>query len=488
MMSKCPRTALAFVTFAIISLNIGVGRRPASFSCHRQKHEIDSRCFSRSKRLCWLHSTSIKNSAIRRSTEKAASSTVTLVSTPLWTLKVTQMLIFAANVCLGRYITVYYDHIGLSRQLMGMLLVVMPLTAFFGGLFWSSVVDSSGAYKKILIGTSTLGTAVVFSYLLPAVCKSLPLLLCTTVLHGFLASPSGPIVDGLCLKVLAEQKVSDEAYGDQRLWAAVGWGGMALIAGKLVDAFGVSSMFFSYALLVLINVIVIARWMPNDRSPPLSRKTEETNTGESQQTWLKTLTSFKALWMLSNLLVYGILISLVETFLGVFIMQDFKAPSKLLLGASTAVMCVFEIPIFKVIGRFWADGKEESLIKVIVASEVALALRCLLYAVIPRDHPWLLLFVEPLHGFNFAAMWCAVVEFARRLAPSGGVTRMQALISGLYFNISFAAGSLIWGFLVARPPQGLGFTKCFYLDALLIVVWLLVWRGSWEVAKQKGWT
>ena len=28
--------------------------------------------------------------------------------TPLWTLKVTQMLLFAANVCLIRFITVYY--------------------------------------------------------------------------------------------------------------------------------------------------------------------------------------------------------------------------------------------------------------------------------------------------------------------------------------------------------------------------------------------
>lgn len=28
--------------------------------------------------------------------------------TPLWTLKVTQMLLFAANVCLVRFITVFY--------------------------------------------------------------------------------------------------------------------------------------------------------------------------------------------------------------------------------------------------------------------------------------------------------------------------------------------------------------------------------------------
>ncbi|CAE8695607.1 unnamed protein product, partial [Polarella glacialis] len=129
-----------------------------------------------------------------------AIATPSVAQTPLWTLKVTQLLIFAANVCLARYITVYYDSLGLSRKTMGMLLVIMPLTSFFGGLFWSSVVDQSGAYRRTLIGTSIAGVAVVFAYLLPAVRGSLSLLMATTVLHGFLASPSGPIVDGLCLK------------------------------------------------------------------------------------------------------------------------------------------------------------------------------------------------------------------------------------------------------------------------------------------------
>ena len=145
--------------------------------------------------------------------------------TPLWTLKVTQMLLFAANVCLIRFITVYYhdpwQHIdlacvispavlmmffeisvklgklfhptswhpvklffsllwekklskdlGLSRKLMGILLVLMPTMSFLGGLFWSVIVDRTGSYRGVLTTTSLLGVTTIFGYLLPQAATS----------------------------------------------------------------------------------------------------------------------------------------------------------------------------------------------------------------------------------------------------------------------------------------------------------------------------
>ncbi|CAE8649730.1 unnamed protein product, partial [Polarella glacialis] len=107
-----------------------------------------------------------------------------------------------------------------------------------------------------------------------------------------------------------------------------------------------ASIFFSYAALVLVNVLVIGVWMP--RMPrPSSEVLDDSRQTTSTAAWLKSMVSFKALWMLTNLLVYGILTALVESFLNVFIMQDFANPPKVLLGAATAVMCAFEIPVFK---------------------------------------------------------------------------------------------------------------------------------------------
>jgi hypothetical protein len=40
--------------------------------------------------------------------------------------------------------------------------------------------------------------------------------------------------------------------------------------------------------------------------------------------------------------------------------------------------------------------------------------------------------VEPLHGFTFAAAWCATVPYASRLALPGTEAKMQALINGTW--------------------------------------------------------
>lgn len=404
-------------------------------------------------------------------------------ATPLWTLKATQLLIFAANVCVIRYITVYYHQLGLSRSAMGLLLLAMPLASFFGGLFWSTIVDYTGDYKRTLIGTSVMGVMVVFSYMSPAVQNSFAVLTLITVLHGFFASPSSALVDALCLKVLSEQKVDTEAYGDQRLWSAVGWGGMALVAGKLVDASGCYAIFLSFAALVAINIGIIAKFMPGDSTGGSSTSAGQPRQGAGG--WLQVLGSFRVLWLMLNLVIYGSLMALVESYLNVFLLEDFRAVPKVLLGAATAVMCLFEIPVFKYVSRFWGED-DTGLINVLIATMLVLALRCVLYAALPRNLPWLVLLVEPLHGFTFAAMWCATVEYARRLAPPGMEAKMQALANGLFYYISFAAGSLAWGFLVQHPPKGLGFTASFLLDAVLVVGWTAIWRLGWAIYRGRS--
>jgi len=408
-----------------------------------------------------------------------AGSSVSARRTPLWTLKALQMLIFAANVCLMRYLMFFYDKINLSRAVMGMLFVVLPMTSFLGGLFWSGVVDRCSSFKGTLVFTSLCSIAAVFAYLVPSVQERLPLLVGVTALHGFFAGPSSPLVDGLCLKVLSEQTDTKEGYGDQRLWSAVGWGGMALIAGKLVDCFGCPAMFLSFGAIVALNVGIVLMYMPSGGSAAANRAQG------SSSSLLPVLLRFESSWLLLNIVIYGVLMALVENFLNVFLLQDFVGGSPQLLGAATLVMCAFEIPVFKYIGGIWKSGRA-TLVDVLTAAEFVLAARCVLYAILPRHLPWLVLLIEPLHGFTFAAMWCATVEYARRLAPPGSEAKMQAVVNGLFSYVALGTGSLLWGFVVRRPPMGLGFTASFYLDAGLILVWLAVWKLGWRYSRSRG--
>jgi len=172
---------------------------------------------------------------------------------------------------------------------------------------------------------------------------------------------------------------------------------------------------------------------------------------------------------------YGVAMSLVENFLLVFLVQDFAHTPRTLLGASVAVMCLFEVPIFMYIGRLWTTHGI-SLTTVIVVCQLILVVRCLLYMLVDQlQMPWLVLLVEPLHGVTFAAMWAATVEYGKRLAPASAVARMQSLVNGVFYNVAMGFGSVFWGRLVEPAPVGYGFSTCFLLDAILVLAWCVIW-------------
>mmetsp|Transcript_31868 Transcript_31868/g.105690 ORF Transcript_31868/g.105690 Transcript_31868/m.105690 type:complete len:450 (+) Transcript_31868:68-1417(+) len=391
--------------------------------------------------------------------------------TPLWTLKATQFLGAAAFACFSRYVTVYYNDIGLSRTQIGILQCLSPFASFAGQLFWGALIDRLGDYKRTLVGTQLFGTVVIFFYMIPVVKKSFVLVVMVTVMWNFLLSTAGPIIDALCLTVLAEWD-GIEGYGDQRLWCAVGWGGMALLAGQLIDMWGLNFIFIGFALIQTANICICVIWLPQPKARSREAVDALSAAGNSAP---PSLLSFDVLWFLTNLIQYGVAMSLIESFLFVYLIQDFQGTPNVLLGASTAVMCAFEIPVFKYVGRLWKDSNS-SLTSVLLFSQLILALRCVLYTILPKQHPWLVLLVEPLHGICFAAMWCAAVEYGQRLTPRGGVARMQALVSGLYYQVSMGTGSIAWGVLV--EPDSLGFERSFLWDAVFVVVWSLIWQAG----------
>ena len=391
--------------------------------------------------------------------------------TPLWTLKACQLLGAAAWACFGRFINVFWSDINVSRAEIGALSLATMIASFLGQLFWSMVTDRLGEYKRVLVGTSLAGTCIIFLNLLPTVQVNFWWLFAVQVTSSFFLSTGGPIIDAMCLSVLAEQN-SEEQYGDQRLWCAVGWGGMSLVAGQLIDTFGIGFMFWGFASIQLLYLAVCLFYMP------MQKRTDSSPTTQAQQSVsLKQFLNFDVIWFFANLIVYGLAMSVVESFLLVFLNEDFENTPKVLLGASTTMMCLFEVPVFKYIDAVWARRKER-LTSVLMACKLVLAFRCICYTLLPASNPWLVLLVEPLHGFTFAAMWSATVEYGQRIAPPGCVARMQALVNGIYYQIAMGIGTAVWGPLVMQPPRGLGFQNCFRLDAGGIVLWGIIWQAG----------
>ena len=89
---------------------------------------------------------------------------------------------------------------------------------------------------------------------------------------------------------------------------------MALVAGKLVDIFGTNAIFVSYGVLVGLNVLVVQLFV---QDIPAGPETAQGARRISTREWLADLWKFEPIWMLVNLLMYGLSTSLVENYLNV---------------------------------------------------------------------------------------------------------------------------------------------------------------------------
>merc|ERR1712039_509017 len=105
--------------------------------------------------------------------------------------------------------------------------------------------------------------------------------------------------------------------------------------------------------------------------------------------------------------------------------------------------------------------------------------RCFLYSLLPAEHPYFVLFIEPLHGLTMAAVWSCSVEFGKQLAPKGAEARMQALVAGMYYRVAQGIGAILWGHLTRPPPNGYGFKAMFTAAAITGTTWVLVWNLGW---------
>jgi len=419
--------------------------------------------------------------------------------TPIWTLKASQLLGAAAFACLGKYLPVYYADIDLERSLIGTLGFVGMGTTFFGQLFWSAVIDYLGEYKSVLVFTQFFGTCSLFLYCLPVVKGNIILIFAVAISNTFLMSTGGSIIDALCMRVLADYKMAlrpdstprtvrgaQQSYGDTRLFSAVGWGGMSMIMGQIIDTLGINFMFIGFALIQAVNVSIVVFFMPSPSKEQVAQDAAKAAAEEAAEVASEggsqgnKLCNVNVMWFFANLLMYGVAMCLSENFLFVYLVEDFENTPNLVLGVSTAVMCAFEIPVFKYLGPYLEkqpEGDEKVITLVLFACQAITAVRCWMYSAIPKDFVWLAVAISPLHGICFAAMWGASMEYAKRLSGKRNLAKMTSLVNGIYYNVSMGVGSVIWGVLVEPESKGgLGFVKSFQVDIWFMVAWSIVWQ------------
>jgi len=235
-------------------------------------------------------------------------------------------------------------------------------------------------------------------------------------------SSTGTLIDSITVLYVKESGAEgeEESYGEQRLWAAIGWGTMSFVSGWLVDHVGMDAIFYTFSVAVVFTIAIVLCYFKN---PAMSQSNDEENhdlAKGGKDALTAVLCTPKVLLLFSNLLVTGILIAFVESFLFVYMTEVYAAPQSL-MGLCVLVMTTFELPVFYY-SRYLLDNI--GIGGLITIAHFLYVTRVLCYTLIPSSSPWMFLFLEPTHGMVFAGMWIASVELASQVCVGYPVRRV----------------------------------------------------------------
>ncbi|MDN4072545.1 MFS transporter [Fictibacillus terranigra] len=153
---------------------------------------------------------------------------------------------------------VYFKEVaGLSGTEIGTLMSLSPVVMIFAQPMWGVITDFTRKPKHVL-AVSLLFTALIgYAVLFIGTYGSLIIML---ILLALFQSAIVPISDSILLNYVNK---TNQEYGNYRLFGAIGFALAVYMMGKLSEMSGVSVIFYSFALSLLLCLLLI-RSMPRE--------------------------------------------------------------------------------------------------------------------------------------------------------------------------------------------------------------------------------
>ena len=353
----------------------------------------------------------------------------------------------SAAACLLPILTLYYESRGLTGDQIGVLASLPPLLTLLGASVWGGLADATGKHKQILmfamVGVAGASAGILMS-------SSFPSLLLPVLLFSSLFAPLFPLSDNTVLALLQSEP---HRYGRIRLWGSIGWGVAAPLIGVVMERGGLEWGFFAFIALMLVASLISTR-LPS----PVAKVGVLYREGLT-----RLLRDRRWLLFLTVIFLGGIGLAVVDNYL--FLYLSSMQASNTIMGLALSFAVMSEIVIFYRIDvlllRFGVS-------RVLVMGLFLYSLRLFLLSLV--HVPWVVLFLQLMHGPTYALMWSAGVAHAKHIAPEGLEATAQGQLSSAYSGLGAVAGALLGGFLYERVGARLMYR---YVGVLLIGALLL---------------
>lgn len=356
-------------------------------------------------------------------------------------------LYFAGVAFTLPFIVLYYQSLELSGAQIGLLMGLTPLLNLISAPLWTRFADVTQKHK-LLMGIAMLGVAVMI-FLLPF----FPDIVLTVLIVVILTICFAPVIaftDSATMFMLEGQK---EMYGWIRIGGTFGFGVAGIIAGALIENYGLKVAFWSGSMLFFLAFLTSQKM-----TYPSGSAAAGSNGGIG-------LLLRDPRWILFLILAFagGLCLTALNNYLFSYMAE--LGASKQSMGYALTLGTVSEA-VFFIFGNLIIK-KFKPYILLLVALLLS-GLRLLALAAF--NTPEMVLLIQLIGGLSFPAMWMAGVAYADANTQPG----MSATAQGLFGAMVFGFGSAVGGFMGGLLLDSLGGRGMFLVFGATVLVIILI--------------
>ncbi len=344
---------------------------------------------------------------------------------PYWRLSAFYLCYFAILGAMVPYWTVFLRGRGMSALEIGQLMAVGTLTRILAP--WASAwVGDRMPRRIVVVRLSAALMTIIFCGMFVA--RGFWQVALVTAAFGFFWNAALPQFEIVTLRHLGS---TGNLYGRIRLWGSVGFIGVVLGGGWLLERAGLDTLLL-VLLATMAGTLVSSLLVPDRAGPPAVQARASLRGALRSPAALGFLVA-AFLMQASHGPYYGFFSILLED-LGY---------TRSMVGALWALGVVAEVGVFLALARFLPRIGAS---RVFMASLLLAALRWLLIGHGAGSLVWLLP-AQILHAATFGAFHVAALAQVQRFFPAALQGRGQALYSGLCMGGGGALGGVASGYL-----------------------------------------
>ena len=362
---------------------------------------------------------------------------------------------FATVGLFNPYAPLWFQSLGYSTLLIGLIVALQSWTRVFAPYAWSWAGDHSGRRTE-LIRLAALG-ALLSALGLLGVQAAVPVALVTAAL--FLAN-SGvvPLYEALLAHALhTESGIDPKRYGRVRVWGSVGFIVSVTAFGALLEWAGIG-IFPAFVAAMNACLLVAALRLPATHADAMHE--------EAAPPVLPLLRRPEVAWFFASVFFTVLAHTSLYAFFSLYLVS--LGYGKAAVGALWAVSVAVEIVFFWTQGRWLPLLTPQRWLEVVAA---VTALRFVATAAGGAYAPVLVL-AQLTHAITFAAHHAACFTLVHKLFPDRLRGRGQALYTTLGYGLSGVLGGIGGGWIISH----FGFAAVFWAAALCAGVAVLCAR------------